>query len=136
MSAIKCLVWKQAFLTNLCICYIFTIFVSPFSFYLGAPFIEGQYYCRKTEHDYMRKGFVLYKLSKDNIYMNPSQVMCPMVNATVIGETLHLQMDEYQWLCDSIKHLTNLSDYLLKSHKLDETCLIYLFPIFCRLLIL
>ena len=68
----------------------------------GSQFIEAQYYEKKSEQDHLRTGFAVYKLLKNSVYVQPTQVMSPLVNASAIGNVLHLPINEYQWLSDTI----------------------------------
>ena len=60
----------------------------------GCNYILGQYFQKEKE----KKNKDIYKLLPDQVYVIPSQVMCPAVN--LIDNELTVQ--EYQWFSDKI----------------------------------
>ena len=68
----------------------------------GDPYIEVNYFEKKTNSEFHKGGQVSYKLLKGTVFVHPCQVMSPKVNVTCIGNDIILARDEYQWMCDSI----------------------------------
>ena len=68
----------------------------------GSPYFLVNYYEKKPNSEFNKNGYVIYKQLKGTAYARPTHVMFPIVNVTHIGTDLHVDMEEYQWLCDSI----------------------------------
>ena len=64
----------------------------------GSKYIKCQYYWKQKKSP----SVIHYKLFPKIVYVLPTQVLPPLVN---LDENYILKMDEYQWLCDSIKVL-------------------------------
>ena len=62
------------------------------------------YYKKKPTGECGKNRNIVYKQSRVRgpVYVLPAQVMSSQVDVTFIGTDIHLQMSEYQWLCDSI----------------------------------
>ena len=67
----------------------------------GTPYILVNYFEKKMSK-FSKNSSIMYKLLSEEVYVLPTQVMLPSVNASFIGSNLHLTVDEYQWLSDSI----------------------------------
>ena len=61
----------------------------------GERFIKGRYLEKTRE----KKGFIYYKLLKDEVFILPTHVLSPLVP---INDDLSLPVTEYLWLADSI----------------------------------
>ena len=70
----------------------------------GSAYLSVVYYEKKPNSEFSKSGHVIYKQSKINypVYVLPAQVMSPQIHVTFIGTDIHVEMGEYQWLCDSI----------------------------------
>ena len=70
----------------------------------GCSYLSVCYYEKKPNSEVSKNKHVIYKQSnvRGPVYVLPTQVMSPQVDVTLIGTDIHLQMNEYQWLCDSI----------------------------------
>ena len=70
----------------------------------GSPYLSVCYYKKKPTGECGKNRNIIYKQSRVRgpVYVLPAQVMSSQVDVTFIGTDIHLQMSEYQWLCDSI----------------------------------
>ena len=68
----------------------------------GSPYLLVNYYEKKPNSEFSKNRHVIYRLVSNPVYVIPSQVMSPSVNVSYIGTDVHLSLDEYQWMTDSI----------------------------------
>ena len=70
----------------------------------GSPYLSIKYYEKKPNSEFSKNRHIICKMSKVKgpVYVLPAQVMSPQVNVTFIGIDIHLSINEYQWLCNSI----------------------------------
>lgn len=68
----------------------------------GSTFLKLTYFDKKPGSEFSKSGTVVYKPRAKPEYALPTNVLFPQVNHTFIGNNIHLTIDEYQWISDSI----------------------------------
>ena len=68
----------------------------------GSPFLKVQPFEKKPGSEFSKSGTVVYTPIRKAEYVLPTHVMFPQVNHIAIGKDIHITIQEYQWLCDSI----------------------------------
>lgn len=68
----------------------------------GSQYLQVQYFEKKPNSEFSKSGTVVFKPVRKLEYALPTNVMFLQVNHTSIGKDIHITIQEYQWLCDSI----------------------------------